>query len=132
MVDGAVLLVDATEGPLAQTKFVLEKALKKGIRPIVVLNKVGKRGVLTQQMFSKRDLIPFSQTLPDRWTETVQPPRGVLRLRPACSTYLPHWERMTTSSTSMKGGCCTLQVLKGKHQSQPLVTDLRILILWPV
>ena len=38
MVDGAVLLVDATEGPLAQTKFVLEKALKKGIRPIVVLN----------------------------------------------------------------------------------------------
>ena len=40
MVDGAVLLVDATEGPLAQTKFVLEKALKKGIRPIVVLNKV--------------------------------------------------------------------------------------------
>ena len=42
MVDGAVLLVDATEGPLAQTKFVLEKALKKGIRPIVVLNKVFK------------------------------------------------------------------------------------------
>lgn len=40
MVDGAVLLVDATEGPLAQTKFVLEKALKKGIKPIVVLNKV--------------------------------------------------------------------------------------------
>ena len=48
MVDGAVLLVDATEGPLAQTKFVLEKALKKGIRPIVVLNKarggMGKGG----------------------------------------------------------------------------------------
>ena len=44
MVDGAVLLVDATEGPLAQTKFVLEKALKKGIRPIVVLNKARGRG----------------------------------------------------------------------------------------
>ena len=40
MVDGAVLLVDANEGPLQQTKFVVEKALKAGICPIVVLNKV--------------------------------------------------------------------------------------------
>jgi hypothetical protein len=40
MVDGAVLLVDANEGPLQQTKFVVEKALKVGIRPLVVLNKV--------------------------------------------------------------------------------------------
>ena len=40
MVDGAVLLVDANEGPLQQTKFVVEKALRAGIRPIVLLNKV--------------------------------------------------------------------------------------------
>ena len=40
MVDGALLLVDANEGPLSQTKFVLEKALKQGLKPIVVLNKV--------------------------------------------------------------------------------------------
>ena len=40
MVDGALLLVDANEGPLSQTKFVVEKALKHGLRPIVVLNKV--------------------------------------------------------------------------------------------
>ena len=40
MVDGAVLLVDANEGPLQQTKFVVEKALRAGICPIVVLNKV--------------------------------------------------------------------------------------------
>ena len=39
MVDGALLLVDANEGPLSQTKFVVEKALKHGLRPIVVLNK---------------------------------------------------------------------------------------------
>ena len=41
MVDGALLLVDATEGPSTQTKFVLEKSLRRGLRPIVVLNKVG-------------------------------------------------------------------------------------------
>ena len=40
MVDGAVLLVDANEGPLSQTKFVVEKALRHGLRPLVVLNKV--------------------------------------------------------------------------------------------
>ena len=40
MVDGCVLLVDANEGPLSQTKFVVEKAVKHGLRPIVVLNKV--------------------------------------------------------------------------------------------
>ena len=42
MVDGAVLLVDATEGPLSQTKFVVEKALKRGLHPLVVLNKVDR------------------------------------------------------------------------------------------
>ena len=40
MVDGALLLVDANEGPLSQTKFVLEKALRQGLKAIVVLNKV--------------------------------------------------------------------------------------------
>ncbi len=42
MVDGVVLLVDAAEGPMPQTKFVTSKALKLGLRPIVVLNKVDK------------------------------------------------------------------------------------------
>ena len=42
MVDGAVLLVDAAEGPLPQTKFVLSKALELGLRPIVVINKVDR------------------------------------------------------------------------------------------
>ncbi len=42
MVDGVVLLVDAAEGPMPQTKFVLSKALALGLRPIVVLNKVDK------------------------------------------------------------------------------------------
>ena len=42
MVDGVVLLVDAAEGPMPQTKFVISKALALGLRPIVVLNKVDK------------------------------------------------------------------------------------------
>ncbi|NDG04589.1 MAG: translational GTPase TypA, partial [Alphaproteobacteria bacterium] len=42
MVDGVVLLVDAAEGPLPQTKFVLSKALRLGLRPIVVINKIDR------------------------------------------------------------------------------------------
>ena len=42
MVDGCVLLIDASEGPMPQTKFVLSKALALGMRPIVVLNKVDR------------------------------------------------------------------------------------------
>src|SRR5437870_3170463 len=42
MVDGALLLVDAAEGPLPQTKFVVSKALKVGLKPIVVINKVDR------------------------------------------------------------------------------------------
>ena len=43
MVDGVVLLVDAAEGPMPQTKFVTAKALALGLKPIVVLNKVDKK-----------------------------------------------------------------------------------------
>src|SRR5690349_24471567 len=42
MVDGVLVLVDAAEGPMPQTKFVLGKALALGLRPIVVINKVDK------------------------------------------------------------------------------------------
>ena len=42
MVDGVLLLVDAAEGPMPQTKFVVEKALRRGLRPIVVINKIDR------------------------------------------------------------------------------------------
>jgi GTP-binding protein len=42
MADGVVLLVDAAEGPLPQTKFVLMKAMKKGLRPIILINKIDR------------------------------------------------------------------------------------------
>lgn len=43
MVDSCILLVDAAEGPMPQTKFVLSKALKLGLKPIVVINKVDRQ-----------------------------------------------------------------------------------------
>ena len=42
MTDGVILLVDSAEGPMPQTKFVLGKALKQGLRPIVVINKIDR------------------------------------------------------------------------------------------
>ena len=45
MVDGVLLVVDATEGPMAQTKFVLSKALQNNLKPVVVINKVEGVGI---------------------------------------------------------------------------------------
>jgi GTP-binding protein len=45
MVDGALLVVDAGEGPMPQTRFVLRKALSKGLRPIVVINKIDRPNI---------------------------------------------------------------------------------------
>jgi GTP-binding protein len=42
MVDGCLLLVDAAEGPMPQTKFVLSKVLAQGLKPIVIINKVDR------------------------------------------------------------------------------------------
>mgnify|MGYP006258189271 FL=1 len=42
MADGVILLTDAAEGPMPQTKFVLGKALKQGLRPIVIINKIDR------------------------------------------------------------------------------------------
>ena len=42
MVDGVLLLVDAFEGPMPQTKYVLRKALEQGLKPIVVINKIDR------------------------------------------------------------------------------------------
>ena len=49
MADGALLLVDAAEGPMPQTRFVLEKALQAGVKPIIVINKVDRPDARTPQ-----------------------------------------------------------------------------------
>lgn len=53
MVDGCVLIVDANEGPMPQTRFVLKKALEKGLRPIVVVNKIDRPNVHPDQAVDK-------------------------------------------------------------------------------
>ena len=51
MTDGCILLVDAFEGPMPQTRFVLEKALKIGLKPIVVVNKVDKPNCRPEEVY---------------------------------------------------------------------------------
>ena len=51
MADGCLLLVDAFEGPMPQTRFVLQKALKLGLKPIVVVNKVAKPNCRPEQVY---------------------------------------------------------------------------------
>ena len=70
MVDGALLIVDAQEGPMPQTRFVLSKALELGIKIIVVVNKIDKQGAdpdntlnkvfdLFTELTDREDLIDF-------------------------------------------------------------------------
>ena len=53
MVDGVMLLVDASEGPLPQTRFVLRKALERGLPPIVVVNKIDRPDARHQEVLNE-------------------------------------------------------------------------------
>jgi GTP-binding protein len=53
MVDGVMLLVDASEGPLPQTRFVLRKALESGLAPIVVINKIDRQDARAKEVLNE-------------------------------------------------------------------------------
>ena len=53
MADGVLLLVDAFEGPMPQTRFVLQKAIELGLKPIVVINKVDKENCTPDEVQEK-------------------------------------------------------------------------------
>lgn len=53
MVDGVLLLVDAAEGPLPQTKFVLKKSLELGLKPIVVINKIDRKDARADEVLNE-------------------------------------------------------------------------------
>ena len=53
MADGVLLLVDSAEGPLPQTRFVLDKALKLNLKPIVIINKIDRPDARPEEVLSK-------------------------------------------------------------------------------
>jgi GTP-binding protein len=53
MVDGAILLVDASEGPLPQTRFVLKKSFEKGLKVVVVINKIDRKDARPEQILDE-------------------------------------------------------------------------------
>ena len=78
MVDGVMLLVDASEGPLPQTRFVLRKALERRLTPIVVINKIDRPDARPQRS-AERDLRPVHR--PRRQRGAARLP-GALHQRP--------------------------------------------------
>ena len=74
MVDGVLLLVDASEGPLPQTRFVLRKALEQGLPPIVVINKIDRQDARPRPG-ARRDLRPVHRSRRNRGADRV--PGGV-------------------------------------------------------
>src|SRR3989454_2095657 len=86
MVDGVLLLVDASEGPLPQTRFVLRKALELGLPPIVVINKIDRKDARPQQvlnevydLFIDLDAHEDQLEFPVLWTIARE---GICRLTP--------------------------------------------------
>jgi GTP-binding protein len=95
MVDGVLLLVDASEGPLPQTRFVLRKALERRLTPIIVINKIDRPDARAQEVLNEiYDLFidldaeeeqlefPVMYTSARAGTSTADPARGGEDLRP--------------------------------------------------
>jgi len=111
MVDGVLLLVDAVEGPMPQTRFVTLKALKQGLRPIVVVNKVDRPGArpewVVNQTFDLFDRLGANDaqldfpvvyasalggwaTLDVKVAKTGKPPEGGGDMKPLFDTILSY------------------------------------------
>jgi GTP-binding protein len=98
MVDSVLLVVDAFDGPMPQTKFVTRKALALGLRPIVVVNKVdrpGARPLWTQDAVFDLLIALGAAEAPSRampcWTSTMLPRPWTPCSTPSSSTARPRW-----------------------------------------
>jgi len=104
MVDGVMLLVDASEGPLPQTRFVLRKALERRLRPIVVINKIDRPDARPQEVLNEiydlfidldasEDLVdefPILYTNARTGTASVSPDETGQDLRPLFDAIVRH------------------------------------------
>jgi len=92
MVDGVLLLVDASEGPMPQTRFVLKKALELNLRPIVVINKMTVRTPVSRKSSTRLSTCSSNSTRPkNSWTSRLS------MLRAATARRL--WTSMTHRKT---------------------------------
>ena len=86
LVDGVLLLVDAAEGPLPQTRFVLKKALEAGLPPVVVINKIDRRDARPAEVLDEiYDLFIDLDARPDQLDFAVlytDAKRGIAKLNP--------------------------------------------------
>ena len=108
MIDGVLLVVDAFDGPQAQTKFVLRKALEVGAKPIVVINKIDRENARPHKVLDMVFELFSSSTPPT--SSSISPPstprpssaspskngKAISTTRPAT----PAWPRSTTPSSS--------------------------------
>ena len=92
MVDCVVLLVDAQEGPMPQTRFVTKKALALGLKPIVVINKIDNRLPVQAGLSTKHSNCSTTWAQPtNNWTSLS----SMLQVCPA----LPNWMKTTRAAT---------------------------------
>jgi GTP-binding protein len=99
MADGCLLLVDAFEGPMPQTRFVLQKALQLGLKPIVVINKVDKKNCTPDEVHEQVFDLMFTL---DATEEQLDFPTfyGSAKL----GWMSPDWKTPTTDITSLLDG----------------------------
>ena len=100
MVDGVVLLVDAAEGPMPQTKFVLGKALRLGLRPIVLINKVDRSDARPHQVHDEVFDLFFALEANDQQLDFP-----TTRTWSRCSTSSCAMSRRRTSRPTSRSAC---------------------------
>jgi GTP-binding protein len=99
MADGCLLLVDAFEGPMPQTRFVLQKALQLGLKPIVVINKVDKKNCTPDEVHEQVFELMFSL---DATEDQLNFPTFYGSAKEGWMS--PDWKKPTTDITSLLEG----------------------------
>jgi hypothetical protein len=123
MVDGAVVLVDAAEGPMPQTKFVVGKALARGLKPIVVINKTDRPDAPPKRCMS--EVFDLFAALGAATSSSISrcstlPPSKAGRLR-NWTANARTWRPCSTASSRM----CRLPraILMGRSRFSPLPSN---------